>query len=151
MAVCVFFLSFTHVSEDNQRSLILARSLSHPPFHFHINVQVCKLTSDKYIYIYISPRARSNANIKRKLIGKSFKGTILLFIITSQGTRVQHNKMICRVHTIVCMVKVTGHNNKVAINIHNHRPIIISLEKSVHHDKTMCHISPRLRSQATLL
>ena len=137
-------MSFPHVFEDDQRSLILARSLSHPPFDFHITGQGCNITS-------ISPRARSKANTKRKkILGNRFKGIILLLIITSQGTRVQHNKMICRVQALVCMVKVPGHDYN-SLNIHNHRPIIMSLEKSVHHDKTMYHISPRLRSQATLL
>ena len=40
MAICVL-CPFPHVSEDDQRSLILARSWSHPP----ITVQVCKITS----------------------------------------------------------------------------------------------------------
>ena len=39
------FVSFPHVSEDDQRSLILARSWSHPSFDFHITVQVCNITS----------------------------------------------------------------------------------------------------------
>ena len=47
-------------------------------------------------------------------------------IITSQ---VRPNKMICRVQALVYMVKVTGNDNN-SWNIHNHRPIIISLEKS---------------------
>ena len=38
------------------------------------------------------------------------------------------------------MVKVPGHDNN-SLNIHNHRPIIISLEKSVHHDKMTSHMS----------
>ena len=37
--------------------------------------------------------------------------------------------MICRVQTLVCMVKVTGHDNK-SLNIYNYRPN----QKSVHHD-----------------
>ena len=101
----------------------------------------------------ISPRPGRVQRLisKGKFIGKfRFKGIIILMIITSQGTRVQHNTMICHVQTLVCMVKVTGHDNN-SLFIHNHRPITISLEKSVHHDKTMCHICPRLRSRATLL
>ena len=46
---CLCFGSFPHVSEDDQQSLILARSWSHPPFDFHINVQVCNVTSGQYI------------------------------------------------------------------------------------------------------
>ena len=38
MAVC--FVSFSHVSEDDQRSLIFARSWSFSPSDFHISVQV---------------------------------------------------------------------------------------------------------------
>ena len=93
--------------------------------------------------IYLSPRTRSQANIKRKIYWEIlFKSIILNLIITSQGTCLHHNKMICRVKTLVCMVKVTGHSNN-SLNIHNHRPI----KKSVHHDKTMCHICPGRRSQ----
>ena len=98
--------------------------------------------------IYNSSRARSKANIKRKKIsGNLFKCIILLLIIRSQGTRVQHNKMICRVQTLVCMVKVPGHDNN-SLNIHNYRPIIIPIKKV---STTMYHISPRLRSLATML
>ena len=39
------FVSFTHVSEDDQWSLILARSWSHRPFAFQKTVQVCNITS----------------------------------------------------------------------------------------------------------
>ena len=97
--------------------------------------------------IYISHRARSQTNIKKKINWKfRFKGIILL-----TGTRVQHNKLICCIQTLVCMVRVTGHDNN-SVNIHNHLPIILyHFKLSVHHDKTMCRICPRLRSQATLL
>ena len=78
-----------------------------------------------------------------KFIGKFWLRVILILIITSQGTCVQHdNKMICHVQTLVCMVKVTGNDNN-SLNIHNHRLI----KKNVHHDKTMCRIYPRLKSQ----
>ena len=40
------------------------------------------------------------------------------------------------------MVKVTGHDNN-SLNIYYHRMI----QKSVHHDKMMCRIYPRLRSK----
>ena len=71
----------------------------------------------------ISPRARSQANIKRKIYWEIlFKGKILLLIITSQNTRVQHNKMTCRVQTLVCMDKVKGKDNN-SLKIHNHRLI----------------------------
>ena len=70
--------------------------------------------------IYISPRARSQANVKRKIYWEIlFKIIILLLIITSQGTRVQHKKMICSVQTLVCMVKITVHDNN-SLNIHYH-------------------------------
>ena len=93
--------------------------------------------------ISLSPRARFQADIKRKINWEIlFKSIILLLSITSHGTRVQHNKMICSVRTIVCMVKDTGHDDN-SLNMHNHRPI----QKSVHNDKTMYRICPRLGSQ----
>ena len=93
--------------------------------------------------ISLNPRARFQADIKRKIYWEIlFKGIILLLIITSQSTLVQHNKMICSVRTLACIIRVTGHDNN-ALNMHNHRPI----QKSVHHDKTMYRICPRLRSQ----
>ena len=39
------FMSFPHNSEDDQQSLILARSWSHPPFDFHIAMKVCNISS----------------------------------------------------------------------------------------------------------
>ena len=119
-----------------------------PSFRFPYH---CADVQHNHWIIYICQGQGQRLISKGKLIGKfRVKDIILLLIITPQGTRVQHNKMICRVQTLICMVKVTGHDNN-SLNIHNHRPIIISLEKDVHHDKTMRHISPRLRSKATLL
>ena len=109
MDVCVF-LFFPHVSEGDQRSLILAPSFRFP---YH-----CAGVQHNQWIIY-----RSQANIRRKFYWEIlFKGEILLVIITSKGTRVQHNKMICSVQTPVCMVKVLGYDNN-SLNIHNHRPI----------------------------
>ena len=120
-----------------------------PSFRFPYH---CADVQHNHWIIYIKVQGQGQRLIsKRKFIGKfRVKDIIILLIITSQGTRVQHNKMICRVQTLVCMVKVTGHDNN-SLNIHNRRPIVISLENDVHHDKTMCHISPMLRSKATLL
>ena len=104
----------------------------------------------QYIYIYIciyKSKGKVTCYIKSEIYWDIFfTGIILLLIIASQGTHVQHNKMIYRVQTLVCMVKVTGHDNH-SFNIQNHRPI----QKSVHHDKTKCRICPRLRSQVIFL
>ena len=80
----------------------------------------CKGVQHVQWIIYI--RARQQANIKSKIYWEICLRLNFLLIITSQCTHVQHNKMICSVQTLVCMVNVTGHDNN-SLNIHNHRPI----------------------------
>ena len=80
------FCVFPHVSEDDQRSLILARSWSHPPFNFY---PCAGVQHNQGIIIYKSMgKVKDWLISKGKCIGKfRFNGIILLLIITSQGTR----------------------------------------------------------------
>ena len=43
---CPCFVSFPHVSKDDQRSLILARSWPHPPFD---SISLCKFQKENLL------------------------------------------------------------------------------------------------------